>query len=81
MGKTAMALNFAQNVAAKARNVAIFSLEMSKEQLTDRMIASAMAVDSWKLQKGKLSEEEFARMGDALEKLSNAKIYIDDSPA
>lgn len=81
MGKTAMALNFAQNVAIKSRNVAIFSLEMSKEQLTDRMIASAMAVDSWKLQKWKLSEEEFARMGDALEKLSNAKIYIDDSPA
>ncbi len=81
MGKTAMALNFAQNVAAKSRNVAIFSLEMSKEQLTDRMIASAMAVDSWKLQKGKLNEEEFARMGDALEKLSQANIYIDDSPA
>ena len=51
MGKTAMALNFAQNVAEKSRNVAIFSLEMSKEQLTDRLIASAMAVDSWKLHK------------------------------
>lgn len=51
MGKTAVALNFAQNVALKGKNVAIFSLEMSKEQLTDRMISSAMAVDSWKLQK------------------------------
>lgn len=51
MGKTAIALNFAQNVAKKNRHVAIFSLEMSKEQLTDRLIASAMAVDSWKLQK------------------------------
>ncbi len=81
MGKTAIALNFAQNVALKKRSVAIFSLEMSKEQLTDRMISSAMAVDSWKLQKGKLSEEEFARMGDALEKLSKVDIYIDDSPA
>lgn len=81
MGKTAMALNFSQNVALKGKNVAIFSLEMSKEQLTDRMIASAMAVDSWKLQKWKLSEEEFARMGDALEKLSKVNIYIDDSPA
>ncbi|PID84598.1 replicative DNA helicase [Candidatus Gracilibacteria bacterium] len=81
MGKTAMALNFSQNVAFTGKNVAIFSLEMSKEQLTDRMISSAMAVDSWKLQKGKLSEEEFARMGDALEKLSKANIYIDDSPA
>ncbi len=51
MGKTAIALNFAQNVAKKNRHVAIFSLEMSKEQLTDRLIAAAMAVDSWKLQK------------------------------
>lgn len=81
MGKTAMALNFAQNVADKGKHVAIFSLEMSKEQLTDRLIAAAMAVDSWKLQKGKLSEDEFARMGDALETLSRSKIYMDDSPA
>ena len=81
MGKSAMALNFAQNVAEKWRNVAIFSLEMSKEQLTDRLIAAAMAVDSWKLQKWKLSEDEFTRMWDALEKLSRSKIYIDDSPA
>ncbi len=81
MGKTAMALNFAQNVAETGRHVAIFSLEMSKEQLTDRLIAAAMAVDSWKLQKGKLSEDEFAKMGDALEKLSRSKIYMDDSPA
>jgi replicative DNA helicase len=81
MGKSALALNFAQNVAEKGRNVAIFSLEMSKEQLTDRLISAAMAVDSWKLQKGKLSEDEFSRMGDALEKLSRSKIYIDDSPA
>ena len=81
MGKTAIALNFAQNVAKKDRHVAIFSLEMSKEQLTDRLIAAAMAVDSWKLQKGKLTEDEFARMGDALETLSHSKIYLDDSPA
>ena len=81
MGKTAIAMNFAQNVGIRGNNVAVFSLEMSKEQLTDRMISASMAVDSWKLQKGKLSEDEFARMGDALESLSQAKIYIDDSPA
>ncbi len=81
MGKSAMALNFAQNVWEQGKNVAIFSLEMSKEQLTDRLIAAAMAVDSWRLQKWKLSEDEFARMGDALEKLSRSKIYMDDSPA
>lgn len=81
MGKTALALNFAQNVAKKWRNVAIFSLEMSKEQLTDRLIAAAMGVDSWKLHKGHLSNDEFSRMGDALEVLSKSKIYLDDSPA
>jgi replicative DNA helicase len=81
MGKTAMALNFAQNVAKKWRNVAVFSLEMSKEQLTDRLIAAAMGVDSWKLAKGQLSEDDFSKMGDALETLSKSKIYLDDSPA
>ena len=50
MGKTAMALNISQNIAKK-KNVAIFSLEMSKEQLTDRMVCAAMGIDSWKLQK------------------------------
>lgn len=81
MGKTAIALNFAQNVSHKARHVAIFSLEMSKEQLTDRLIASTMQVDAWRLQKWKLNDEEWARMGDALESLSSSKIYLDDSPA
>lgn len=81
MGKTALALNFAQKVAKKWRNVAIFSLEMSKEQLTDRLIAAAMGVDSWKLHKWHLSNDEFSRMGDALEMLSKSRIYLDDSPA
>lgn len=78
MGKTAMALNIAQNVAKK-KNVAIFSLEMSKEQLTDRMVCAAMGIDSWKLQKGELSDQEFARIGDALSELSQARMFIDDS--
>lgn len=80
MGKTAVTLNFCLNVAEAGKNVAIFSLEMSKEQLTDRMIAATMGVDSWKLHKGELQDEEFAKMGDALESLSRANIYIDDSP-
>ncbi len=54
---------------------------MSKEQLTDRLIAAAMGVDSWKLAKGQLSEDDFSKMGDALETLSKSKIYLDDSPA
>lgn len=80
MGKTALTLNIAQNIAEKGKNVAIFSLEMSKEQLTDRLICAAMGIDSWKLQKGQLEDEEFAEMGNALEKLSRSNIYIDDSP-
>lgn len=79
MGKTAFALNIAQNCGFKGKNIAIFSLEMSKEQLTDRMIASAMEIDSWKLAKGELEDEEFAKIGEAMEKLSNANIYIDDT--
>ncbi|MDD3646238.1 MAG: replicative DNA helicase [Candidatus Gracilibacteria bacterium] len=79
MGKTAFALNLAQNIGFNRKNVAIFSLEMSKEQLTDRMIASAMGINSWKLAKGELEDEEFMKIGEAMEKLSNANIYIDDT--
>ncbi|MDD5213502.1 MAG: replicative DNA helicase [Candidatus Gracilibacteria bacterium] len=79
MGKTAFALNIAQNIGFHGKNVAIFSLEMSKEQLTDRMIASAMGIDSWKLSKGELADEEFMRIGEAMEKIANSNIYIDDS--
>ncbi len=79
MWKTAFALNLAQNIWYKKKSVAIFSLEMSKEQLTDRMIASAMGIDSWKLGKGELEDVEFAKIWEAMEKLSQADIYIDDS--
>lgn len=79
MWKTAFALNIAQNVWFKWKNVAIFSLEMSKEQLTDRMLSSTMWIDSWKLDKWELSDEEFAKIWDAMDKLSNAKISIDDT--
>lgn len=79
MGKTAFALNIAQNVWYNGKNVAVFSLEMSKEQLTDRMIASAMEIDSWKLAKWELEDHEFAKIWEAMEKLSDANIYIDDT--
>jgi len=79
MWKTAFALNLAQNIWFNHKNVAVFSLEMSKEQLTDRMIASAMWINSWKLAKWELEDEEFAKIWEAMEKLSNANIYIDDS--
>ncbi len=79
MWKTAFALNLAQNIGFRWKNVAIFSLEMSKEQLTDRMIASAMWINSWKLAKWELTDEEFMKIWDAMEKLSRANIYIDDT--
>lgn len=79
MWKTAFALNLAQNVWYDWKNVAIFSLEMSKEQLTDRMIAAAMEIDSWKLAKWELEDHDFAKIWEAMEKLSDANIYIDDT--
>lgn len=79
MGKTSLALNIAQNISAK-KSVAFFSLEMGKEQLVDRLVCAAMGIDSWKLQKGELTDEEFGKIGKALSDLSSSKIYIDDSP-
>lgn len=79
MWKTAFSLNLAQNVWLAWKNVAVFSLEMSKEQLTDRMIAATMEIDSWKLAKWELEDHEFAKIWEAMEKLSEANIYIDDS--
>jgi replicative DNA helicase len=80
MGKTALALTFAMDAAIKQKKVVgVFSLEMSKEQLVDRMFASRLAVDAWKLQRGKLSDQDFQKMGNVMEELSQAKIFIDDS--
>lgn len=82
MGKTSLALNIAQNVSVKAhKNVGIFSLEMSKEQLVDRLFASLLGVDSWKLQRGKLDDSDFQNMGPIMDELSKANIFIDDSVA
>lgn len=79
MGKTAFALNVAQNVAKKGFSVGLISLEMSKEQLVERMFCSLMAVDSWKLRTGKLTDEDFGKMGHVMDELNSMKIFIDDS--
>jgi replicative DNA helicase len=79
MGKTSFALNIAQNVSKTNKSVGIISLEMSKEQLVERMFCSLLSVDSWKLRTGKLSEEDFARIGTVMDELNSAKIFIDDS--
>jgi replicative DNA helicase len=81
MGKTALALNLAHNVAVKAGlPVLIFSLEMSKEQLVDRMLSMESGVDAWALRTGNLSDADFEKIGHAMGALSEAQIYIDDSP-
>jgi replicative DNA helicase len=81
MGKTTFALNIASHAAIKEKiPVAIFSLEQSQDQLVDRMLVSEAQVDSWKLRTGNLSDEDFPRIGYAMGVLSEAPIWIDDSP-
>src|SRR3989344_6329859 len=82
MGKTSLALDIARNAAVRHNvPVGIFSLEMSSEQLIDRMLAAESFVNSWKLRTGQVREEEdFNRIRDALETLSKAPIFIDDKP-
>lgn len=80
MGKTALALNISQNAALKGGlKVGFLSLEMNKEQLVDRMFSSLLGVDSWRLHKGKLTDEEFSRIGGVMDELSKADLFIDDS--
>ena len=82
MGKTALALDIARQTAVNHQNtVGIFSLEMSSQQLVDRMLASEARVDAWKLRTGRLSvETEFEQIRDSLDRLSKAPIFIDDQP-
>ena len=80
MGKTAFALNIAQNVGIKAKvPVAIFSLEMSKQQLVQRMMCSLAEVDSQKLKTGNMQSKDWEKLLDAMDKFAKAKIYIDDT--
>lgn len=82
MGKTALALNLAHNVAIQSKQpVLIFSLEMSKEQLVDRMLAMESGVQAWALRTGNLNDSDFEKIGHAMGTLSEAPIFIDDSPS
>jgi len=85
MGKTSLALDFAKNIAKQKIPVGIFSLEMSKEQLVDRILCSEANVDLWRMRTGKLSDREedddFPRIGHAMGVLSEAPLFIDDSPS
>ncbi len=81
MGKTALALNIAHNVSIGANEpVLIFSLEMSKEQLVDRLLSMESGVDAWALRTGNLTDADFEKIGQAMGQLSEAKIFIDDTP-
>ncbi len=84
IGKSTLALDFARHVAIRAKvPVGIFSLEMSKEQLVDKLLATEAGVDLWRMRTGKLSDKEedddFPRIGRAMGVLSEAPIFIDDS--
>ena len=84
VGKTTFALDIARQAAVKSKTpVGIFSLEMSKEQLVDRMLCSQANVSLWRMRSGKLSDKaddnDFSRIGEAMGQLSEAPIYIDDS--
>jgi replicative DNA helicase len=82
MGKTSLALDIARQASVNHNiPVGIFSLEMSSQQLVDRMLAAQSNVDAWKLRTGKLSkEEDFAAIRQSLDKLSQAPIFVDDQP-
>lgn len=79
MGKTAFALNIAQNIAKKGKSVGVISLEMSKEQLVERMFCSLLSVDSWKMRTGRLTDDDFSKIGAVMDEMNTMKIFIDDS--
>lgn len=80
MGKTTLVMNIAHHVAAKQGiPVGFFSLEVSKEQLIDQLLAIESGIDSWKLRTGALDDEDFPRINEAMAELSEAPLYIDDS--
>ncbi len=81
MGKTTLVTNLAYNVATVAKQpVLFFSLEMSKEQLVDRMLADASGVDAWNIRTGNLSDQDFSKLSEAMGEMAEAPIFIDDTP-
>jgi replicative DNA helicase len=81
VGKTALALNIAQNASFKNKMpVGFFSLEMSKEELMDRLLVSQAEIDAWKMKTGRLDEDEFTKLSDAMGELYETPLYIDDTP-
>jgi len=80
MGKTSLALNIALSAARDGHfAVGIFSLEMSKEQLIDRLLSAQSGIDAWKLRTGNLGSQDFEKLSEAMGKLADAPVYIDDT--
>lgn len=80
-GKTAFAVNIAQYATTLAKKkVGIFSLEMSREELVDRLLVGQADIDAWKLKTGRLSQEDFLKISDAMGVLAESKLFIDDTP-
>ncbi|KKU17863.1 MAG: Replicative DNA helicase [Candidatus Pacebacteria bacterium GW2011_GWA1_46_10] len=81
MGKTALSLNMAQNAAVLAKKkIGFFSLEMSREELVDRLLVAQADIDAWKLKTGRLDQQDFLKLSDAMGVLAEAQIFIDDTP-
>lgn len=82
MGKTSLALNIAQNISVGHNlPVGFFSLEMSREELVDRLLVAQADIDAWRLKTGKLSDRDFTSLSNAMGALAEAPLYIDDTPA
>lgn len=80
-GKTSFALNVAQHVAVnEGLPVGVFSLEMSQEELVDRLLVAQADIDAWKLKTGRLDEKDFDRLSQAMGELAEAQLFIDDTP-
>lgn len=81
VGKTAFALNIAQYVSVVARKkIGIFSLEMSKEELVDRLLVSQADIDAWRLKTGRLDQQDYMKLSEAMGVLAEAQLFIDDTP-
>jgi replicative DNA helicase len=81
VGKTAFALNVAMNAAARKKTIAVFELEMSKEQIVARLLTSESFVDNYKLRTGILTEGDWSKITEAGARISECDIYIDDTPS
>lgn len=80
MGKTTFAQNLTYNIATiNKKGVLFFSMEMAANEIVDRMISDVSGVDNWKMRTGNLSDEEFQRIGDAMDEMDGLPIYIDDT--